>query len=64
MTAEYIDTPELARRTNTSPSYWEKRRVSGKAAPPHTRIGRSVRYRWSDVEAWLAAQTRTSTSEG
>ncbi len=24
--------------------------------------GRAVRYRWSDIEAWLEERTRTSTS--
>ena len=25
--------------------------------------GRAVRYRWEDVEAWIAGRERTSTSE-
>lgn len=29
--------------------------------PRFVRVGRFVRYRWSDVEAWLANQTRNST---
>jgi predicted DNA-binding transcriptional regulator AlpA len=29
--------------------------------PRFVRIGRFVRYRWADVEKWLAAQSRTST---
>lgn len=29
--------------------------------PRFVKIGRHVRYRWSDVEAWLADQGRTST---
>lgn len=26
--------------------------------PKYVRVGKHVRYRWSDVEAWLAAQER------
>ena len=26
--------------------------------PKYMRVGKYVRYRWSDVEAWLAAQER------
>jgi excisionase family DNA binding protein len=28
------------------------------AGPKYARVGKYVRYRWSDVEAWLAAQER------
>jgi predicted DNA-binding transcriptional regulator AlpA len=64
MTLEFIDTDELARRTNTAAITWAKRRMRGGAdTPPYVKIGRCVRYRWRDVEAWLAAQERGSTSE-
>lgn len=29
--------------------------------PKFIRVGRRVRYRWTDVEAWLDANTRIST---
>jgi hypothetical protein len=29
--------------------------------PQFLKVGRFVRYRWSDVETWLATQSRTST---
>jgi hypothetical protein len=29
--------------------------------PKFLKVGRHVRYRWVDVEKWLAAQSRTST---
>lgn len=60
---ELITTPELERRTGVNASTWAKRRLTGDS-PPFLKIGRCVRYRWPDVEAWLAARTRTSTSEG
>ena len=65
MTTELIDTAELARRTGVSRITWARRRCQGgKLTPPYLKIGRSVKYRWSDVEAWLARCERSSTSEG
>ena len=29
--------------------------------PKFLKVGRHVRYSWSDVQAWLAAQSRSST---
>jgi hypothetical protein len=59
-----IDTDELARRTDTAPITWAKRRMLGVPhTPPFLKIGRTVRYRWSDVESWLADRERGSTSE-
>lgn len=64
MRDEWIDTAELAKRTNTSEIAWAKRRmVGGKSTPNFFKIGRNVRYRWSDVEAWLESRQRNSTSE-
>jgi len=61
---EFISTQELARRTRTGPTTWAKRRMlGGPHSPPWISIGRSVRYRWSDVEAWLDCRQRNSTSE-
>ena len=62
--ADIIGTAELARRTGTGRSTWEKRRMHGPpASPPFFKIGASVRYRWGDVLDWLEARARTSTSE-
>ena len=58
----YEDTPELARRTKTSESYWNKMRVAGDG-PPYVKIGKLVRYQPSVVDAWLASLTRSSTSD-
>lgn len=61
---ELIDTDELARRTNTAAISWAKRRMRGTPhTPPYVKLGRSVRYRWSDVEMWLATRERQSTSQ-
>lgn len=64
MQDELIDTEELARRTATGATTWAKRRMLGEPhTPRYFRLGRSVRYRWSDVEAWLETRQRHSTSE-
>ena len=64
MQFELVDTQELARRTDTAAISWAKRRMLGGAhTPPFIKIGRAVRYRWSDVESWLAERERGSTSE-
>jgi predicted DNA-binding transcriptional regulator AlpA len=64
MRDEWIDTAELAKRTNTSEIAWAKRRMlGGESTPKFSKIGRNVRYRWSDVEAWLESRQRNSTSE-
>lgn len=58
----FIDTRQLAELTNTSEISWPRKRCKGDG-PPFVKIGRSVRYRLSDVEDWLKQQERRSTSE-
>ena len=36
-------------------------RSAGRHDLPFVKAGRSIRYRLSDLDAWLAARTRTST---
>ena len=62
MHEEYEDTAQLARRTKTSDSYWNKMRVAGEG-PSFIKLGRRVLYRPSVVDEWLATMTRSSTSE-
>lgn len=40
----------------------ERWRQTGEG-PRYTRMGRRVGYRQSDIDSWLDANTRTSTSE-
>jgi predicted DNA-binding transcriptional regulator AlpA len=40
----------------------ERIRVTG-SGPRYIKVSHSVRYREADLEAWLAAQSRASTSE-
>ena len=48
---------EVAEYLGTSPSQLARLRFEGKG-PTYVKLGRSVRYRWGDVEAWVAAGTR------
>lgn len=58
-----LSTEELAKRTGFTTRFWEARRISGDS-PPFIRLGcRALRYRWSDVEKWLADRVFTSTSD-
>lgn len=47
--------PEVAERYGISRRYLEIAVVRGEG-PPLIRIGRAVRYRSSDVKAWIEAQ--------
>jgi predicted DNA-binding transcriptional regulator AlpA len=49
-----LDDRELERRTGRKRSTWQKKRLTGDG-PPFIRLGRLVRYRQSEFEAWLAA---------
>jgi predicted DNA-binding transcriptional regulator AlpA len=54
---------DLERLTKRARSTWQKARLTG-TGPRFVRLGRLVRYRASDVEAWLAARPSfRSTSE-
>lgn len=59
-----LTTAELARYLGRAASSLEKDRVSGRLGLPFVRLGRLVRYRPEDVEAWVAARRVHSTSEG
>jgi hypothetical protein len=57
-----LNTPQAAARCNLSPRTLEKLRVTG-GGPPFIRLGGSVRYQVDDLEAWIAAGRRLSTSD-
>ncbi len=57
-----IDDRQLAELTKISASMWRKRRLTGDT-PPFLKIGKSVRYRLSVVQAWLLEHERNSTSD-
>jgi hypothetical protein len=63
MTERLIDDRELSRRIRRARSTLQKDRLAGRGIP-HVRVGALVRYRESDVEAYLASlPSRRSTSE-
>lgn len=56
-----LRTREAATYTGLAKSTLEKLRVSGGGAP-YIRIGRAILYDLDDLDAWLAAHRRKSTS--
>lgn len=56
-----IDTAAASAYTGLSRSTLEKLRVFG-GGPPYLKLGRAVRYRPADLEAWLVARLTESTS--
>jgi excisionase family DNA binding protein len=63
MTTDLYMTPkEAAEYLRSSPSTLAKRRLFG-GGPIFTRIGKAVRYRRSDLDAWMAGTARRSTSD-
>ena len=57
-----ISTREAAKITGLSHRTLEKKRRHG-TGPRFCRLGGAVRYRRSDVEAWIEAHSRTCTAE-
>ncbi len=53
---------QVAERQGRAVKTLQNQRVSGDGIP-FVKLGRSVRYRLSDVKAWEAARVRTSTSD-
>jgi excisionase family DNA binding protein len=53
---EMLTAAELARELKVSRRTLARWRSEG-SGPPFVRVGRSPRYRWADVQAWLRAST-------
>lgn len=49
---ELLTTKEVARRSGEAEITWVMRRMEGRG-PKYLKLGRNVRYRWSDVAAWM-----------
>ena len=60
---EFMDEVEAGELLGISPRTLQAWRVRGTAGPRFCKIGRSVRYRRRDIEAWLADHTHTHTAE-
>ena len=63
MEDELLTSKIVARRIDMSEPSLARMRCEG-TGPAYLKLGRSVKYRWSDVEAWLQSQQRQSTSQG
>lgn len=57
---DLLDQAQLAAKLGKSESWCERARWLGNG-PPYVKVGRSVRYRTSDVTAWLSGNRRTWT---
>jgi excisionase family DNA binding protein len=53
---------EAAEELRLSERTLERLRVTGEG-PKFIRMGRSIRYRFADIEAWIVSQMVSSTSE-
>lgn len=53
---------EIANYLGTSERQLAQDRYLGRG-PQFIKLGKRVRYRWEDVDAWLEANTRQCTSE-
>ena len=57
-----LNTLEAAAYCGSSASTFEKLRLTG-GGPVYSKIGRRVVYRLADLDAWVDARRRTSTSD-
>jgi len=58
-----LTTTEAAEHLGVKPGTLEVWRVQGKG-PTYLKLGRSVRYRMADLDAYMADAARVSTSQG
>jgi hypothetical protein len=58
----YTNTRGAAGHLSCSASYLEKLRVVG-GGPRFLKIGKAVRYKLDDLDAWASARAHSSTSE-
>jgi predicted DNA-binding transcriptional regulator AlpA len=61
MDDDLLEPAEVARRLRRPKNWLAKLRITG-GGPKFLKIGGAVRYRHSDVEAWLAGCERASTA--
>lgn len=62
MSEQLVNTRDAARRLCVSEAFLERDRWAG-ARIPFIKIGRAVRYQQSDLDAYVAARRRLSTSQ-
>jgi predicted DNA-binding transcriptional regulator AlpA len=60
--SEALLTPkQAAQLLNLSTSWLAKQRLKG-GGPPYVKLGGAIRYRLSDLQLWMKARLRLSTS--
>ncbi len=59
--SNYTNTGGAASHLALSKSYLEKLRLSG-GGPPFFKIGKAVRYKFADLDAWFGAKVHGSVS--
>jgi predicted DNA-binding transcriptional regulator AlpA len=59
---EFLDVDQAAEYLKVSASNLNKRRVAG-TGPRYSKLGRRVIYRRTDLDAWISANMRGSTSD-
>ncbi|WP_084168027.1 helix-turn-helix domain-containing protein [Pseudomonas vranovensis] len=57
-----LDEVQAAKHLNVSPGTLSVWRSTGRYQLPFLKVGRKVRYRLSDLDAWLESRTRKTTS--
>lgn len=60
--ANLLDTKAAAVRVGLSPVTMERMRLTGEG-PAYAKLGKAVRYRIADIDAWVADRLVRSTSE-
>jgi len=58
---DILNTKEVAAYVRLGRQTIEHMRLTGNG-PPFTKFGRAVRYRRSDIDAWIESRLQTSTS--
>lgn len=61
-TKELVDDTDAANILGVSPGTLSVWRSTGRYALPFVKVGRNVRYRVSDLNAWLDKRTRSNGS--
>jgi len=62
MQTEFLTTEQAADFLTIKPNTLEIWRLKGKG-PTYVKFGRAVRYKKTDIDAWINSQVRTSTSD-
>lgn len=58
--SELLNETEAAQKIDVSPGTLSVWRSTGRYSLPFIKVGRKVRYRSSDLEAWMIRRTRDS----